>query len=191
MSRTLERGPRRTTIAALAAVALLTGSVAAASPGAAATDVSRQPSVTGLGKAMSHDKLGAADRAKLATAKAKGEDTVTAMIVARPGETPRIAREIEAAGGYVRMTDRRLGYLSAAVPTSRLQKVVVADGSVLAVDLDETVRIPKTSATTDGAEVGSYPGPDGSTPDANPYLPTKDTGSVTFKQSHPTWTAAG
>jgi hypothetical protein len=191
----------RTTLAALAAAALLTSGAAAAAPGAAsaATGSARSHQITtkvGAQKATGkgHDKLGSSDRAKLAKAKRDGDRTVTAMIVTKPSATKKVAREIVAAGGYVRMTDATLGYVSAAVPTGKLSSVVLGDSDVTAVDLDELVRLPDPVAGTSAAgtnEAGGYPAPDATTPDSNPYMPTKDTGSAAFKAQHSSWDGRG
>ena len=135
-----QRGRGRTTLAALAATALLTSGLAAALPGSASAD-SVKPVKAGKHEAKGHskDKLGAADRTKLAKARTSGEKTVTAMIVVKDSATKRLVRDIEAAGGYVRMSAPRLGYVSAVVPIGQLEKVVVSDADVTAVDLDEVV----------------------------------------------------
>ena len=192
MSSQQHRGRGRTTLATLVAAALLTSGVAAAAPGAATADsVKPLKSVSHAAKGGGKDKLGAADRAKLAKAEAAGTKTVTAMIMTKPSSTKQLARAIEAAGGYVRMTDAGLGYVSAVVPTSKLDKVVVSDSDVQAVDLDEVVRLPKDTVTADGAATGADAGPSASTPDSNPYMPTKDTGSAAFKAQHKAWDGRG
>jgi hypothetical protein len=144
--------------------------------------------------AKGHDKLGSADRTKLATAKRDGDATVTAMIVTKASAARKVARDIVAAGGYVRMTDQKLGYVSAVVPTGKLSSVVLGDPDVTAVDLDELVRLPDPSAATPAAGANAataYAAPDASTPDSNPYMPTKDTGSTAFKAQHKTWDGRG
>ncbi len=192
MSTQQHRGRGRTTLATLVAAALLTSGAAAAAPGAATADsVKPLKSVSHSAKGGGKDKLGAADRTKLAKAEGAGDKTVTAMIMTKPSSTKRLARAIEAAGGYVRMTDAGLGYVSALVPTSKLDKVVVSDSDVQAVDLDEVVKLPKDTVTTNGAATGTYSGPSASTPDSNPYMPTKDTGSTAFKAQHKAWDGRG
>jgi hypothetical protein len=178
-------------LATLVAAALLTSGVAAAAPGAATAD-SVKPIKSGHpAKGGGKDKLGAADRTKLAKAEATGDETVTAMIMTKPSSTKRVARSIEAAGGYVRMTDAKLGYISAAVPTTKLDKVVVADADVRAVDLDEVVKLPTDTVTTNGVAAGTVAGPSAATPDSNPFMPTKDTGSTAFKAQHKAWDGRG
>jgi Subtilase family/Bacterial pre-peptidase C-terminal domain len=191
LSSQQHRGRGRTTLATLVAAALLTSGVAAAAPGAATADSVKPVKSGHPAKGGGKDKLGAADRTKLAKAEAIGAETVTAMIMAEPSSTKRLARSIEAAGGYVRMTDAKLGYVSAAVPTTKLDKVVVSDADVRAVDLDEVVKLPKDTVTTNGVATGSYSGPSATTPDSNPYMPTKDTGSTAFKAQHKTWDGRG
>ena len=84
-----------------------------------------------------------------------------------------------------------MGYVSAVVPTSKLVKVVVSDSDVQAVDLDEVVKLPKDTVTTEGADTGTYSAPSATTPDSNPYMPTKDIGSTAFKAQHSGWDGRG
>ena len=200
MSSQQHRRPGRTTLATFIAAALLTSGAAAAAPGAVSADTGKARHAKQVAKAIGtpkaagkKDKLGASDRAKLAEAKADGDRNVTAMIVTKPSATKQVARQITAAGGYIRMTDAKLGYVSAVVPTGKLDKTVLADTDVKAVDLDELLRLPqpeKKSPSTTTAS-GAYTGPNASTPDTNPYMPTKDTGSTAFKAQHKAWDGRG
>ena len=72
--------------------------------------------------------------------------------------------------------------------------MVVADADVKAVDLDEVVRLPEPDkqGPADGSSTStSYSGSCASTPDSNPYMPTKDTGSAAFKAQHKAWDGRG
>ena len=89
------------------------------------------------------------------------------------------------------MVSDRLGYVSASVPTDRVDSLA-ASASILAVDLNESIPLPKPetaqAGTTPSAAVA---GPGATTPDDNPYMPTRDTGSVAFKAAHNTWDGRG
>ena len=181
MSSQQHRGRGRTTLATLVAAALLTSGAAAAAPGAATAD-----SVKPLKSSSHAAKGGGKDSSAWPIAPswrrptAAGDKTVTAMIMTKPSSTKRLAHTIEAAGGYIRMTDAGLGYVSAAVPTSKLDKVAAADSDVQAVDLDEVVN--STARCRRRCRHRRRSGPSASTPDGNPYMPTKDTGSTAFKR---------
>ena len=198
MSRQHIGGRGRTALGALLTAALVTSGAA----GLTGTAVADQGSVRANGlltkqvkapKGNAKGKLGSVDQTKLATAKADGDRTVTAMIVTKSSTAKKVARNIVAAGGYIRLVDAGLGYVSAVVPTGTFEKTVVADSDVTAIDLDEVVTIPTPGDEAGGAGTaeGAYSAPDASTPDSNPYMPTKDTGSVAFKTAHPDWDGRG
>ena len=64
--------------------------------------------------------------------------------------------------------------------------------SVLAVDLNESIPLPKPEAEQPPAEPPpSQPAPGAGTPDDNPYMPTRDIGSIAFKSANPTWDGRG
>ena len=75
------------------------------------------------------------------------------------------------------------------MPVSKVEKAAAAT-SVLAIDLDEVVKLPDVSAPSAEASVAAT-GPNASTPDDNPYMPTNETGAVAFKVAHPTWDGKG
>ncbi len=200
-------GAARKALAVLAAGGLLTAGIAAASPAVAVqrtadtgtaqegSGTTDSPSDTpapadGPIKADGEegDKLGDADREKLAEAEASGEPTTTIIVVTKDGASADVAQSIRAAGGYVRYESAKLGYLSAVVRTAQVLKT--ADlAKVLSVDLDETLKQPEPVARASSGV--DYDGPDAGTPNSNPYMPTKDTGSIAFKRAHPTWDGRG
>jgi subtilisin family serine protease len=82
----------------------------------------------------------------------------------------------------------------ATVPTTNVVKTAKLAG-VSAVDLDEVVKLPDPDSGSRGTKAAgqgaTLPGPGASTPAANPYMPTNETGSVAFKKKHPTWDGRG
>jgi subtilisin family serine protease len=178
--------PGRTTLAALAACTLLTGGLAAAGPATAASNL-KPPKITKAGK---RDKLGAHDRDLLAKARAKGEDRVTVMFIAGQSEAARARQGVEALGGAIRYSAAELGYFSAYVPVSKVEKAAALD-SVAAADLDEVIRLPEVEPKGRPAAAVASSGPGSSTPDDNPYMPTNETGAVAFKDAHNTWDGRG
>ena len=208
MSDLTTPGAARKALAILAAGGLLTAGIAAASPSMAAerptTDSPAADSgvsaldatspaddpvdgpVKGSGTPQD-DALGELDRERLAAALQEGETRTTIMVVTKPGASDDVVKSIRAAGGYVRFHSAKLSYLSAVVRTTNVAKT--ADlSTVLAVDLDETLTQPDPIAQAGGTQ---YDGPDASTRDNNPYMPTRETGSVAFKRANPMWDGRG
>jgi len=189
-------GAARKLIAILASGGLLTGGIAAATAAPAtaadragqhaaskhrATPTLAPIKATHAGKG---DKLGQRDRERLTSARRSGDRTVTIMIVTKKGQASAVAKQIRAAGGYVRYESSTLNYLSAVVKTAKVTTTSQL-AAVRAIDLDETLKIPEKAATPSAGK--TYSGPDASTPDDNPYMPTRDTGSIAFKNAHKTW----
>jgi hypothetical protein len=195
-----KNGVARKTLAILATGGLLTGGIAAAAaaPANAANKAGKHAAakpkaVKALAPvktagAPKGDKLGQRDRQRLATARRSGDRTVTIMVVTKKGQASAVAEHIRAAGGYVRYQSSKLNYLSAVVKTAKVTTTSELT-AVRAVDLDETLKIPeKAGAASTGTQ---FTGPDASTPDNNPYMPTNDTGSIAFKNAHTTWDGRG
>ena len=125
--------------------------------------------------------------ARLATAQA-GERTVTVWSP-RAGGTPPSPREIQALGGYVQKPERRR-LPQRGVPPRREGRRRCRRRARGRPGRD-VQRPEDLRADVTGPTVASHPGPAASTPDANPYMPTRETGSVDFKQAHPTWDGRG
>ena len=189
--------PRRASvaIATLAAAALATGVVSAtataAEPDAGATaptaTAEKGPPKTSGPK----DKLGSHDRTLLAKAEAKGDKRVTVMIATEKGSAKSVAAAVRAAGGFTATVSDRYGYVSATVPTGTVE-ALAKSSSVLAVDLNESVPLPMPEVETSGTTTGTNAaGPGQDTPDDNPYMPTRDIGSVDFKKANPSWDGRG
>jgi len=184
----LSAGARRA-LGVLTATGLLTtalsGAVAAAAPAPTPDAVSATAKADAPKKA-SGDKLGSADRQKLEEAQADGERTITAMVVAADGRDATARKDLEALGGTVRYSSPELGYASVVLPTASVEKAAKLS-SVFAVDLDEVVPLPEERPVGAAAAKGNLNAPDATTPDSNPFMPTRDTGSVAFKRDHRTW----
>ncbi|MGW8355344.1 S8 family serine peptidase [Streptomyces wedmorensis] len=153
------------------------------------------------------DKLGAHDRALLAQYERQygsarsvapdgtRPDFATLLIAVADGRTAEAERALAGLGVETTRTEASVGYLKANVPFGLVERVAALD-AVVAVDLDELLEIEDTRA--DGELAGEpRPGtalpqaPSAATPDDNPYMPTRETGSVRFKQDHPTYDGRG
>jgi Subtilase family/Bacterial pre-peptidase C-terminal domain len=192
--------PGRRALGVLAAAGLLTGALSASLPSASAapgtpgsrsgeSDSASNPAAATPKQATKGDKLGRSDRDKLQAAKTEGKRNVTVMVVAADGQDAKARKDLAALGGTVRYSAGTLGYFSASVPVSKVEKAAKLS-SVFAVDLDEVIPLPKDERQASGTG-GNLEQPDGSTPDNNPFMPTNETGSVAFKQAHPTWDGRG
>ena len=131
------------------------------------------------------------DRALLAEAIANGESTVTLMIASTQGSNNKVANGIQKLGGTVRYREDEINYISAIVPTDKVEAVAALSG-VLSLDLNEVIPLEDPRPDTgEGAEgvvgVIPQPAPGAGTPRVNPYMPTQDIGAAQFVDAHPTW----
>ncbi|MFI7426044.1 S8 family serine peptidase [Micromonospora sp. NPDC049836] len=151
------------------------------------------------------DKLGSHDRALIARYAAQSRtravptdaaqpvpDFVTLMLAVEAGRTDEVARQLTELGVEVTRIDPEIGYVKANVPFALVEQAVAID-SVLRVDADELLELEQTTAGAGGVgQPGELPpAPSAATPDDNPYLPTRETGSVAFKTEHPTYDGRG
>ena len=187
----------RKSLVGLYGLTLATGMLAAAAvPSTAAPAPAGSAPVTAAAgtspvkKLAKGDKLGDADRQKLDRARAQGKRTVTVMVVAEKGRAGQARKDLEALGGTVRYSASELGYSSVVVPTKNVERLAKLE-SLLAVDLDEVVPLPEERAVGQAAAEGNLTAPDGTTPDINPFMPTEQSGSVTFRKQHKTWDGRG
>ena len=193
MSARTSRPGRRALGVVIAAGLLTAGSVglttaATAAPAGAGAVTAAQSAVP---KTPRGDRLRGAERAKLAEAVADGAPTVTVMVVASRGEVARARNEVRRLGGTIRYAADELGYFSAIVPTGQVARTAELP-TVEALDLDEVVPLPEVRADQPGPKQPPVTGgPGATTSDDNPYLPTRETGSVVFKRQHPTWDGRG
>jgi hypothetical protein len=197
MTFTPERAPtsgaRRVARIAVAAGLVAALSAAGHIPMAFSAD---EPSPTADGTVKSApDKLGSADADLLAEAKADGEKTITMMIATAPGQTEKVAAQLDAVeGGIVGRSHDKLGYVRATVPTAKADSAIAAAAklsSVHGIDLREEIPLPDPTPAADRAKgastgtTGSYPAPGRNTPAENPYNPSFETGAVDFVEDHP------
>ena len=140
------------------------------------------------------DTLGARDAELLSEAQSKGDRAVTLIISTDSGKASEVAAGVQKMGGTVTRRFDKVGYVLAQVPTGSVVKAAKLPG-VSAIDLDETIKLPDPSVerAAKGAarQAATLPGPGPRTPAANPYMPTNEIGSVSFKRRHPTWDGRG
>ncbi|GGB77562.1 hypothetical protein N798_14265 [Knoellia flava TL1] len=194
--RPLRRG--LTTVAGLAAAALA-ATAAAPQSGAAPSDreitIAKAPTTqsqnTKPKKAKPADKLGRHDRDLLEKAETDKTARVVVMISTEKGETAAAVDAIEASGGTVATVNDRVGYISASVPTGKVD-AVAKNAAIVAVDLNERIALPRPEAeSASGAEAAAVAAPGAGTPDDNPFMPTRDIGSIAFKKANPTFDGRG
>ncbi len=178
-----------------ARVALASVAAAALAAGAVTTTASAaEPRQTGKGSIKAQqkkDKLGSHDRQLLAKARTKGDKRVTVMLATSKGGAKAAAAAVRAAGGITATVSEKYGYISATVPVGAVDRVAKAS-SVLAVDLNESIPLPRPEAASAGAQrAAAVAAPGAGTPDDNPYMPTRDIGSVAFKKANPAWDGTG
>lgn len=197
MTGSLRQGNRNMVALVAASGLVLGGASAFAQPARADTTAASTAKASNLKPAKdkhASDKLGQTDRATLQRRKAAHYKKTTAMFVAKKGQIGALKRELTALGAEIRRSYDKVGYVRVDMPTGKVLKASALD-RVSAVDLRRMEKVPnptprQTRATSE-ALVGDPNGPNSSTPDANPYMPTRETGSVAFKRAHPTWDGRG
>lgn len=177
-------------VTGLAGVLGATGAV----PGHAATTDPVAPSATSATlKARPSAELGPHDQELLAKAEAAGKRRVTLLIAADRGSTGQVAAAVDRLGGTVSERFDEVGYLRVSVPTGKVVRTARVEG-IAAVDVDEVLRRPDPRVDAGRAaqtQAAAPAGPGAGTPDANPYMPTREIGAVAFKRSHPRWDGRG
>ncbi|MFE0255277.1 S8 family serine peptidase [Streptomyces sp. NPDC059010] len=180
-------GARRA--ARIAVAAGLVAALSAAGPIPMAMAVDPAPAATDPGVKSAHDKLGSDDADLLAEAKADGDKNVTMMIATAPGQTEKVAEQLDAVGSVGRTYDK-LGYVRATVPTGKADKAIAAAtklSSVHGIDLREEIPLddPAVDTKKSSAAAVAAAAPDKNTPAENPYNPSFETGAVDFVDDHP------
>ncbi|GAA4074459.1 S8 family serine peptidase [Streptomyces shaanxiensis] len=180
-------GPRRAALIAVAAGLVAALSAAGPIPMAVAADTA--PAASDPSVKSAHDKLGSNDADLLAEAKADGDKNVTMMVATAPGQTEKVAEQLDAVGSVGRTYDK-LGYVRATVPTGKADKAIAAAtklSSVHGIDLREEIPLddPAVDTKKSTAAATSYTGPSKKTPAENPYNPSFETGAVDFVEDHP------
>ncbi len=200
--RTQRTKPAVRTMAALAAV------VAAGSM--SLTAIPAQADTSAPAATAAADKLGSHDRALVATyerqhrartvpqgAQRAVPDFVTVMLAVKDGRTEEVRQALTELGADVTRTDAEIGYVKANVGFADVDKVVALDG-VLRADVDELLELEDTGTGDSGAATVTQAAgtelpaaPSAKTGDDNPYMPTRDTGSVDFKAKNPAFDGRG
>jgi subtilisin family serine protease len=127
----------------------------------------------------------------LADARLAKASWVTMMLAAESGQAEEVEAKVRSLGGTVGFRDDKIGYVRATLPIGKVDDAAELRG-VLASDLAETLAVPQPAEPSrKPRKAGSYPGPDATTPDANPYLPTQDMRAVSFKTTHPKYDGRG
>ena len=156
---TVRRTARRglTTVAGIAAaglVAAATAQTAVAEPGSAQSGTEKAPQAQlandKIKKPTPKDKLGQHDRELLARAVQRGDKRVTVILATEKGATASVVKSIQAAGGWTSMVSDRVGYVSASVPTGQVDSLAKS-AAILAVDLNESIPLPKPETAQAGA----------------------------------------
>ncbi|MFV2017140.1 S8 family serine peptidase [Micromonospora sp. LOL_023] len=178
---------RRRTSAALLASVMVAGAVTLT--GGVSTASANPSTNADVLKDTPTDTLGSNDLDLLAEAQAKSEQSVTLLVATDEGQAPKVAAELEKLGGVIGNQVDEVGYVRARVPTGNVIKASKIPG-VAAMDLNETIQLPdptpeSQAAASSVSTEATGPGPD--TEAANPYMPTNETGAVSFKKSHPRW----
>ncbi|BCJ75186.1 serine protease [Catellatospora sp. IY07-71] len=182
-------------IALIGAVAAGTAGVFAVPPAAAEIN----PTTDKLGD---HDRTLIAQYARQRATRALPDgatqpmpEFVTLLLAVRDGQTEQVTAELTELGATVTGTTPEIGYVKVNVPFADIDRAVAID-EVVAADVDELLRLEPVgehrTAPAGGKPGSSLPtAPSAATPDDNPYLPTGETGSVTFKVQHPTYDGRG
>ena len=141
-----------TTVAGLAAAALAATAAAppvGAAPGDREITVAKAPSAQSQNNkvkaAKTADKLGRHDRDLLEKAVDTKASRVVVMISTEKGQTADAVKAIKASGGVVATVNDRVGYISASVPTGKVD-AVAKNAAIVAVDLNERIALPQPEA---------------------------------------------
>src|SRR5215213_3497087 len=134
-------------------------------------------------------------RELLAEAIANGKSTVTLLIASTPGSNNKVASGIQKLGGVVRYREDDISYVSAIVPTGKVEAVAALSG-VQSLDLNEIIPVedprPDNGEGADGVVgVIAQPVPSAATPRVNPFMPTQDIGAAQFVDANPNWDGRG
>ncbi|ALC21128.1 S8 family serine peptidase [Streptomyces pristinaespiralis] len=191
---------------AIATALLAAGTLALTALPAQATPAAAEPDVSAAAT-PSADKLGGHDRALLATYRKQHlarttmknadravPDFATLLVAVREGRTAEAERALADLGIRTTRTDSAVGYIKANVPFGMVDRVAAIE-DVVAVDVDELLKIdevrPEGADTVAAADGQGPQAPSAKTPDSNAYMPTRETGSVEFKEDNPSYDGRG
>lgn len=193
VSSRVRSGPFRRTIITTLALGLTSGVVLATAP-APAGAVPADTAIGSEAKGSQDDVLGTHDRELLAQAQAEGKARVTLIVAVDDDETGVVADRLSSLGATVARSESSVGYIRASVPTQKVLKAAGIPG-VEAVDLNESVPLPDPSPDSgdgrDGGAATTVTGPGSGTGADNPFMPTAETGAVSFVSRHRRWDGRG
>src|SRR5215212_12195268 len=134
-------------------------------------------------------------RELLAEAIANGKSTVTLLVASSPGSNNKVASGIQKLGGVVRYREDDISYVSATIPTGKVEAIAALSG-VQSLDLNEIIPVedprPDNGEGADGVVgVIAQPVPSAATPRVNPFMPTQDIGAAQFVDANPNWDGRG
>ena len=129
--------------------------------------------------------LGKQDRELVAQATEDGKRTIELQLMADKG----VVDDLTKAGAKIRYRDDDLGYLRVEVPVGKAESIAKISG-IDGANVDRVLKID------DGRPEGisdptAQPAPGPTTPRANPYMPTTDTGAAQFVDTNPKWDGRG
>lgn len=135
------------------------------------------------------EKMSSHSQELLLEAESSGKAKVTVMTLAEKGKTQEVVGQLKSLGASVGYVHEKTGYVRATLATGSALKVAKI-AQVKKVDLDEMLTVPVPIADQPGGSsqnIRQWTGPNASTPDSNPYMPTNETGAIAFRQAHPTF----
>ncbi|GAB78744.1 pre-peptidase C-terminal domain-containing protein [Austwickia chelonae] len=135
------------------------------------------------------EKMSTHSQELLLEAESSGKTKVTVMTLTDKDKTQEVVGQLKSLGASVGYVHEKTGYVRATLDTASARKVTKI-AQVKKVDLDEmlTVPVPVADQPSGSAQnVRQWTGPNASTPDSNPYMPTNETGAIAFRKAHPTF----
>lgn len=135
------------------------------------------------------DLLGKQDRDLLIQAEQAGKSTVTALVLAKEGQTKQTIDQLTAAGAKIEYRADNLGYVRAEVPIDKVAHAA-KQPALESFDLDKTYDFDEPSPQGI-SNPAPQPAPDANTPRVNAYMPTGDTGAAQFVEQNPKFDGRG
>jgi subtilase family protein len=133
--------------------------------------------------------LGKQDRDLLIQARQDGESTVTALVIAKDGQTSQSIDQLKGLGAKIEFHADRVGYVRAQIPTDKVEKAAGLS-AIEGFDLNRFYSLgePRPAGIQNPSP---QPAPGANTPSVNPYMPTGDTGAAQFVEQNPKFDGRG
>jgi subtilisin family serine protease len=177
----------RRTFEAILVSSLTLGAAGFGALPATAADTPTDPPVV---EKAANDGLSGHDQQLLSEARSAKQKTVTVLLLADSGKTDSLETQVTGLGGTITTSSDKVGYVRALVPTESVERVAKLS-ALAAIDLNETVQLPQPETTSKIATAAVVEPPGPNTAADNPYMPTEETESATFKRRNPTWDGRG